>query len=192
MSATRTVTLCAAGAAALASLVYLAAEQAPDPDAATPRIAYALLIAAGPAPEEGDSGITLDWPTDAEHAVANEVLVRVPVSPDVPVIVRPLATYLIPRGSLPDGITVEVWPGGSHWQCATALPGSTGCEALTATLDGEEWQPARPCSHLAPGRWRGECSPRPCSDVSELPLGSSMPVGCGPPPALVDEDGGGP
>lgn len=172
------IVLSAAGAAALASLVYLAAEQSPDPDSATPRIAYALLVAAGPAPEEGDSGITLDWPTDPTQAAVTEALVRVPVSPDGPVIVRPLATYLIPRGELADGISVEVWPGGTHWQCATALPDADGCEALTATLDGEEWQPARACSHLAAGQWRGACVPRPCSDVSELPLGASMPAEC--------------
>lgn len=172
------IVLSAAGAAALASLVYLAAEQAPDPDAATPRFAYALILTAGPAPEEGDSGLSLDWPEDATQAAVTEALVQVPVSPDAPAIVRPLATYLIPRGDLPDGMTVEVWPGGSHWQCATALPDTEGCEALTATLEGEEWQPARPCSHLAAGQWRGACVPRPCSDVSELPLGASMPVGC--------------
>lgn len=184
------IALSAATVAALGAALFYAAQQQPD---VTQPYAYALLIAAGPEPEEGDSGPSLDWPTDPTMAVANEAIVQVPVSPDAPVIVRPLATYLIPRGDLPDGISVEVWPGGGYWQCATALPDSEGCEALTATLDGPaEWQPARACSHLAPGRWRGACVPRPCSDVSELPLGSSMPVGCRPPPALVDEDGGGP
>jgi hypothetical protein len=170
------IAISAATIAALGAALFYASTQ--QPDVAQP-YTYALIITAGPAPEQGDSELSLDWPEDATHAVANEVLVRVPISPDAPVIVRPLATYLIPRGSLPDGMTVEVWPGGSHWQCATALPDSEGCEAMTATLDGPaEWKPARPCSHLAAGQWRGACVPRPCSDVSELPLGSSMPVGC--------------
>lgn len=172
------ITLSAATIAILGAALFYAATQQQQPPDVTQPYAYALLVAAGPAPEEGDSNIALEWPTDPTMAVANEALVRVPVSPDAPVIVRPLATYLIPRGSLPDGMTVEVWPGGGYWQCATALPDSEGCEALTATLEGGEWAPARPCSHLAPGQWRGACTPRPCFDVSELGLGSSMPAEC--------------
>ena len=167
--------LSAATIAALGAALFYAATQQPG---VTQPYTYALILTARPASEEGDSGLVLGWPTDPAQAAVTETLVRVPVSPDAPVIVRPLATYLIPRGDLSDGLTVEVWPGGSHLQCATALPESEGCEALTAPLEGEEWQPARACSNLAPGRWRGACAPRPCFDVSELPLGSSMPAEC--------------
>jgi hypothetical protein len=175
------LTLSLAAAAALSSAIYYAAQQSPAPDSMQPRIAYALILAAGPAPEAGDSGIALDWPDALTEATATEALVTVPMTATEPAIIRTLATHVLPRADLPDGLTVEVWPDGSHWPCATALPGAAGCEVLRHEPGAEPvWVAAEPCSHLAPGQWRGGCSPRPCSDSSELGVGSSMPGECRP------------
>jgi hypothetical protein len=168
----------AALVAALSAAIYLAAQQAP-----TPSPTYALIIAAGTAPESSDyGGLALDWPDSLDSVTLTEAWVRVPPEPDAPSVIRPLASYTVPRehvaALLPSdpattALVVELWPRGTHWLCATALPGQA-CEWL---VDGE-WQPAPVCAHLGVGLWRGECAPKPCLDVSEAPRGAAMPEGC--------------
>lgn len=116
---------------------------------------HSILLAAGPTPDAGDAG----WPSG---------------------VVAVLGSYEVPRGDLPDGLTVEVWPEGTHWGCACA-PRDAGVEELRHAMGqtADEWRAAPRATVMRRGRFRGDTRPTPCDEWQDIqPRGYSRHPDC--------------